>query len=61
MAEGESGVCRVICFLPRHDLTLAKMSLAEIRAVVDVWAEQCVELGRGTTLAMCRSLRTGGR
>ena len=45
VAEGESGVCRVICFSPRHDLTLSKMSASEIRAVVDVWAEQCVELG----------------
>jgi len=45
VAEGESGVCRVICFSPRHDLTLAKMSLEDILAVVDVWEEQCVELG----------------
>ena len=45
VAEGESGVCRVICFSPRHDLTLAKMSIAEICAVVNVWAEQYVELG----------------
>jgi UDPglucose--hexose-1-phosphate uridylyltransferase len=45
VAEGESGVCRVICFSPRHDLTLAKMSVAEIRTVVDVWVDQCVELG----------------
>jgi UDPglucose--hexose-1-phosphate uridylyltransferase len=45
VAEGESGVCRVICFSPRHDLTLAKMSVEEIRRVVDVWAEQSVELG----------------
>jgi len=45
VAEGESGVCRVICFSPRHDLTLAKMSVPEIRAVVDVWAEQFNELG----------------
>lgn len=45
VAEGESGVCRVICFSPRHDLTLAKMSVEEIRAVVDVWSEQSVELG----------------
>ena len=44
VAEGESGVCRVICFSPRHDLTLAKMSTPEIRAVVDVWTEQSVEL-----------------
>jgi UDPglucose--hexose-1-phosphate uridylyltransferase len=45
VAEGESGLCRVICFSPRHDLTLAKMSVEEIRAVVDVWAEQYLELG----------------
>ncbi|MDQ2833862.1 MAG: UDP-glucose--hexose-1-phosphate uridylyltransferase [Acidobacteriota bacterium] len=45
VAEGESGVCRVICFSPRHDLTLAKMDVEDIRRVVDVWAEQCVELG----------------
>jgi UDPglucose--hexose-1-phosphate uridylyltransferase len=45
IAKGESGVCRVICFSPRHDLTLAKMDVASIRKVVDVWAEQVVELG----------------
>jgi UDPglucose--hexose-1-phosphate uridylyltransferase len=35
----------VICFSPRHDLTLAKMEVAEIRTVVDVWTAQCEELG----------------
>ena len=40
------GQCRVICFSPRHDLTLAQMQVPEIRRVVDVWAEQVVELGR---------------
>lgn len=43
--ESEQGTCRVICFSPRHDLTLPEMSLDEIRRVVDVWAEQIVELG----------------
>lgn len=45
IAEGEQGTCRVVCFSPRHDLTLAEMSLAEIRAVVDVWTSQVAELG----------------
>ena len=40
------GTCRVICFSPRHDLTLPEMSQDEIRGVVDAWAEQTVELGR---------------
>lgn len=45
LAEGESGVCRVLCFSPRHDLTLAKMEVGDIRKVVDLWDEQTQELG----------------
>lgn len=48
-AESEQGTCRVICFSPRHDLTLPEMSLEDIRLVVDVWAEQTVELGERYT------------
>jgi UDPglucose--hexose-1-phosphate uridylyltransferase len=44
-AESERGTCRVICFSPRHDLTLAEMPVAGIRGVVDVWAAQTAELG----------------
>lgn len=35
LAKSESGICRVICFSPRHDLTMARMSLPELKAVVD--------------------------
>jgi UDPglucose--hexose-1-phosphate uridylyltransferase len=45
LAQGEKGICRVICFSPRHDLTLGKMSDEEIRLVVDVWVEQYLDLG----------------
>ncbi len=45
-AEPVRGECRVICFSPRHDLTLAQMSVPEIRRVVDVWAEQIEDLGK---------------
>ena len=44
-ASTENGVCRVLCFDPRHDLTLATMSVGSIRRVVDVWAAQEAELG----------------
>jgi len=44
-AAPEQGTCRVICFSPRHDLTLAEMPVAAIRRVVDVWAEQVEDLG----------------
>lgn len=39
------GTCRVVCFSPRHDLTLAEMQPQEIRQVIDVWAAQTSELG----------------
>jgi len=44
-ARSVRGEARVICFSPRHDLTLAEMSPAEIRLVVDLWAGQTSELG----------------
>ena len=44
-AEGERGSCRVVCFSPRHDLTLGRMEADAVRRVVDVWAEQTAELG----------------
>ncbi|MEJ5198759.1 MAG: UDP-glucose--hexose-1-phosphate uridylyltransferase [Anaerolineae bacterium] len=43
-AEPVRGVCRVLCFSPRHDLTLGEMPVADIRRVVDAWAEQTAEL-----------------
>jgi UDPglucose--hexose-1-phosphate uridylyltransferase len=45
IARSESGVCRVLCFSPRHDLTVSRMPLPELRCVVDVWAQQFEELG----------------
>jgi len=45
VAQGEPGICRVGCFSPRHDLTIANMRPAGIRSVVDMWAGQYTELG----------------
>jgi UDPglucose--hexose-1-phosphate uridylyltransferase len=45
VAETERGICRVVCFSPRHDLTLPELEPAALRQVVDTWAEQTEELG----------------
>ncbi len=45
VAEGERGTCRVICFTPRHDLTMARLDRAALRDVIDLWADQTAELG----------------
>jgi UDPglucose--hexose-1-phosphate uridylyltransferase len=44
-AEVEPGTCRVLTFSRRHDLTLAAMTEPEVRAVIDLWADQTAELG----------------
>jgi UDPglucose--hexose-1-phosphate uridylyltransferase len=44
-AESARGTCRVVCFSPRHDLTMAEMEVSDLARVVDVWAEQYEELG----------------
>lgn len=43
-AQSERGICRVICFSPRHDLTVARMEVEELKKVVDVWIAQYREL-----------------
>lgn len=44
--EPVRGTARVICFSPRHDLTLPEMPLTDIRKVIDTWAVQTSELGQ---------------
>jgi UDPglucose--hexose-1-phosphate uridylyltransferase len=44
-ARVERGICRVVCFSPRHDLTIPRMQQGEVRQVVEVWTEQYRELG----------------
>ncbi len=46
VAEGEKGICKVICFSPRHDLTLPEMEVTKIRRVVDTWTKEYEDLGK---------------
>ena len=41
----ERGINRVICFSPKHNVTLAEMQIPEIENVIKVWKEQYLELG----------------
>lgn len=45
VAQSESGRCRVVCFSPRHDLDVARMTQEQVRDVVDVWRGQYAQLG----------------
>ena len=43
-ARGECGRARVMCFSPRHDLDVARMTQPQVRLIVDAWAEQYAQL-----------------
>lgn len=45
-AKSEKGICRVICFSPRHDLTLPQMEVPEIIKVIALWQNEFVELAK---------------
>ena len=45
VAESEPGICRVVCFSPKHNLTMANMETAALRTVVDTWVNQFADLG----------------
>ena len=44
VAQSERGTCRVVCFSPRHNITLPQLPLLAVKSVVDVWTTQFKEL-----------------
>lgn len=44
-AEGEQGICKVVCFSPDHSLTIPDMSVEAIGKVVSLWQKEYLELG----------------
>ena len=44
IARSEKGICKVMCFSPRHDLTIPEMSLEEIRKIIRMWIIEFDEL-----------------
>jgi UDPglucose--hexose-1-phosphate uridylyltransferase len=45
VARAEPGVCRVVCFSPRHDVTLSRLDRHAIRGIVDLWVDESRALG----------------
>lgn len=41
----ERGINKVVCFSPKHNLTLPEMEVSDIEKVIQAWAAQYIELG----------------
>jgi UDPglucose--hexose-1-phosphate uridylyltransferase len=40
------GIARVVCYTPRHDLTLAELEASEVESLLAAWQAQYIDLGR---------------
>ena len=40
------GIARVVCYSPRHDLSLAQLKVCEIEGLIAAWQREYVDLGR---------------
>ncbi len=45
VARAERGLCEVLCFSPRHDLTLPRMERVAIVSVIEAWKDRWQNLG----------------
>ncbi len=46
IATSEKGLCKVICFSPKHNLALSKMKKNEIKKVVELWINEYISIGK---------------
>jgi UDPglucose--hexose-1-phosphate uridylyltransferase len=44
------GTCRVICYTPKHNLTLSQLSLQEVEAVVRLWKSEYESLSQNSKI-----------
>lgn len=46
LSRPAQGIARVVCYSPKHNLTLAELTIDEIQQLLDVWREQYEGLAR---------------
>lgn len=45
-SRAAQGIARVLCYSPRHDLSLAQLEVSEIENLISAWQAQYLDLGR---------------
>lgn len=55
------GIARVVCYSPKHDLSLAELERASIVELLHVWQEQYLELGSREDIAHVLTFENKGK
>ncbi len=59
-AEPETGYCKVVCFSPRHDLTLPDLSVEEVETIISTWTQESEQLGAKTDVSYVQVFENKG-
>jgi UDPglucose--hexose-1-phosphate uridylyltransferase len=49
-ANSALGICRVVCFSPKHNTLLSEMSFNELEKVVRVWKEEFINISKNRSI-----------
>ena len=60
VARKESGICRVICFSERHDLSLPLMETQSVQAVVETWAREYTSIASKKSISYVQIFENRG-
>ena len=60
LSKMENGFCRVVCFSPRHDLTLPELDLAEVESIIQTWANESADLSARPGIAYVQVFENKG-
>lgn len=58
--EPETGFCKVVCFSPRHDLTLPDMSVTEVGTILSTWTSESETLGARSDISYVQVFENKG-
>ncbi len=58
--EPETGICKVVCFSPRHDLTLPDMSVEEVETILNTWTAESELLGARSDISYVQVFENKG-
>lgn len=50
LVKSESGICKVLCFSPEHNLTLPQMTVEAIEKVIELWQNEFIELSTNPSI-----------
>jgi UDPglucose--hexose-1-phosphate uridylyltransferase len=60
VARPETGICRVVCFSPKHNLAFPQLTFEEAEAVIQTWSQETADLQESPDIAYVQVFENKG-